>query len=152
MSESFESAMAKVNYGKYIDQIQEEIRKAMADVGPGRTPQEVDAIQKRLQDLIRNQAKVLSKEVGFVGNHVMVLMMATSIIATAWVSFTLRREASDMSKSPEDRLGTVEVLDALELALGKVVAAASSYAERYSGAQAAGAQVQHQSESEPRST
>ncbi len=135
MSESFESALEKVDYGKYINQIQDELKRTMAELGPGKKPEEVEAIQERLQALIRKQARELSKEVGLLGNHVMVFMMATSIIATAWVSFTLRREASDLGKAPEDRLATIEMLDALDLALAKVVHAASSYADRYPGAQ-----------------
>ncbi len=135
MSESFESALEKVDYGRYISQIQDELGKVTGEVGPGKKPEEVEAIQERLQALIRKQARELSKEVGLLGNHVMVFMMATSIIATAWVSFTLRRETSDLAKAPEDRLATIEMLDALDLALAKVVHAASNYADRYPGAQ-----------------
>lgn len=131
MSESFESALGKVNYGKYIDQIQAELKKAKAEIGPGKTPQEVEAVQGRIQALISKQSLQLAKEVGFFGDHVMVYMTAMSIISTAWISFTLRRETSDLSKSPEDRLATIEMLDSLNLALGRVIEAASTYADRY---------------------
>ena len=131
MSESFQSALGRVNYGKYIDQIQAEFKRAVADIGPGKTPREVEAIQARIQELMARQAKDLAREVGFLGNQAMVYMMATSIIATAWVSFTLRRETIDMGKSPEDRLATIEVYDALGSALGNVIQAASDYADRY---------------------
>jgi len=131
MSESFRTALEKVNYAKYINQIQDELENTLAEVGPGRTPQQVEATQERLQALIRRQTKDLAKEVGFLGNHVMIFMTATAIISTAWVAFTLRRETSDMTKAPEDRLSTIEVYDALQLALGKVIEGASQYADRF---------------------
>jgi hypothetical protein len=146
MSESFQSALEKVNYGKYIDQIQEELKMIIAQVGPGKNSKEVEATQERLQALIRTQSKELAKEVGFRGDHVTIFMTATAIIATAWVSFALRRETSDMSKSPEDRLANIEMFDALELALGKVIQAASGYADRYPGTPAAGAPQDQQTE------
>jgi ATP phosphoribosyltransferase regulatory subunit HisZ len=38
----------------------------------------------------------------------------------------------NLSKSPEDRLATMEMFDALDLALGNVVRAGSQYADQYS--------------------
>jgi hypothetical protein len=138
MSESFETILSRVDYGKYIDEIQSELNKAFTEVGPGRTPKEVEGVQERLQAVIRRQSLQLAREVGFRGNHVMVFMTATSIIATAWVSFALRRETLDLSKSPEDRLGTVEMLGALDLALRRVIEAAGDYAENYEEPSAGG--------------
>ena len=129
MSESFSAAIGKVNYGRYIDEIEEELAKSTTLAGPGRTPQQVEAIQQGLCDLIRRQAKELAKEVGFSGSHVLVFMTATAIISTAWISFALRRETSDLSKSPEDRLSLVEMLDSLEIAFEKVISSAESYAD-----------------------
>lgn len=139
MSESFQAALAKVNLGKYIDQVQDELRRAIADIGPGKTPGEVQAIQARMQDLIRRQSMELAREVGFLGNQSMVFMLSNSIISTAWVAFSLRREASDLSKSPEDRLAVIEMLDSLAGAMADLVQEGSDYADRYSGPGAAGA-------------
>lgn len=136
MSESFESALEQVNYAKYIDEIQAELRRARDEIGPGRTPGEVEAIQGRLQVLFRRQAAQLAKEVGLLGNQMMVFMTAMSVLSTAWVSFALRRETTDLTKSPEDRLATLQMLDALQFALGKVIQAAGSYADRYQPAPA----------------
>ena len=133
MSETFQSALSKVDLGKYIDQIQEELRRAIADIGPGKTPGEVEAIQARIQELIRRQSMELAKEVGFHGNQAMALMLSSSIISTAWVAFSLRREASDLSKSPEDRLVILEMLDSLANALADVVQEGDSHADRYTG-------------------
>jgi hypothetical protein len=138
MSESFETILSKVNYGKYIDEIQSELEKAVAEAGPARTPKDVERIQERLQAVIRRQSLQLAREAGFRGNHVMVFMTATSILATAWVSFALRRETLDLTKSPEDRLGTIEMLGALDLALGRVIEAAGDYADRYQPSPAGG--------------
>jgi hypothetical protein len=133
LSESFQRALEKVNYGKYIDAIQDELRRTLGEVGPARTPAQVEETQTRLQALIRKLSRDLAKDVGLFGDHIMVLMTATAIITTAWVSFTLRRETSDLSKSPEDRLAMIEVLDALDLAFGKVIESASNYADSYPG-------------------
>ena len=129
MSESFPAAVGRASYGKYIDQIQEELVKILSEVGPGRTPQEVEATQTRLQELIRKQSKELAKDIGFSGNHVLVFMTSTAIIATAWVSFALRRETSDLSKSPEDRLALLEMLESLSLALQRVIEASTRHAD-----------------------
>jgi hypothetical protein len=129
MSESFPAAVGRASYGKFIDQIQEELVKILSEVGPGRTSQEVEATQTRLQELIRKQSKELAKEIGFSGNHVLVFMTTTAIIATAWVSFALRRETSDLSKSPEDRLALLEMLESLNLALQRVIEASTRHAD-----------------------
>jgi len=133
VSESFQAALARVNLGKYIDQIQDELRRAIADIGPGKTPGEVEAIQARIQDLIRRQSVELAREVGFLGNQSMVFMLSNSIISTAWVAFSLRREASNLSKSPEDRLAVIEMLDSMANALADLVQEGSDYADRYGG-------------------
>jgi len=151
MNESFQSALEKVNFGKYIDQIQEELRRAISEVGPGKTPGEVEAIQSRLQDLLRRQSKEIAKEVGFAGNQAISFMITTSIISTAWVSFALRRETLDLAKSPEDRLATMEMFDSLDLALGSVVRAGSDYAEGYPGPRAGAKTQQEGSENKPSS-
>jgi len=133
VSESFKSALEKVDFGRYIDEIQEALRKAIAEVGPGRNPQEIEEVQQRLQALLRKQSTDLAKEAGLLGNQAMVFMLSSAIISTAWVSFALQRETSDLSKSPEDRLATIELFDALENALGSVIQAGAGYAERYAG-------------------
>jgi len=138
LSESFQSALGKVDYGKYVDEIQNELKRAVTEIGPGRTQGEVEAIQARLQDRIRRQSMELAREVGFLGNQAMVFMLSNSIISTAWVAFTLRRETSDMTASPEDRLALMDMFDSLANVLAEVIQEGSRYADRY-GASAEGA-------------
>lgn len=126
---SFRAAVEKINLGRYIDQIQEELKSAFAEVGPGKTPNEVESIQQRLQELMRKQSADLAKELGVSGNHVLVFMTATAILSTAWISFALKKETSDLSKSPEDRLEMMEMFDALGLALGNVITKAGNHAD-----------------------
>ena len=139
MSETFQAALARVDLGKYIDQIQDELSRAKTDIGPGKTPGEVEATQARIQELIRRQSMSLAREIGFSGDQAMVLMLSNSIISTAWVSFTLRRETMDLSRSPEDRLAVIEMLDSLSNALADVIQEGNSYADRYRGNGAKGA-------------
>jgi exonuclease V gamma subunit len=129
MSSSFTAAVEKVNYGNYIDQVQEELKSAIAELGPGKTPQQVESIQMRLQGLMRKQSMELAQELGISGNHVLVFMASTAIISTAWLSFALKKETSDLSKSPEDRLELMEMLDALGTALSNVIAKAGNHAD-----------------------
>ena len=131
MSESFQTVLARVDLGKYVDQIQNELKRAIADIGPGRTPGEIEAIQARIQDLIRRQSMELARELGFSGNQAMVFMLSNSIISTAWVAFSLRREASDLSKSPEDRIAVIEMLDSMSNAMADVIQEGSDHADRY---------------------
>ena len=131
VSESFQSRLGRVDYGKYINQIQDELKRAIADIGPGRTPGEVEAIQARLQECIRRQSIELTREVSFLGNQAFVFMLSNSILSTAWVAFTLKRETSDLSISPEDRLALMEMFDALANALSDVIQQGSDYADRY---------------------
>jgi hypothetical protein len=129
MSSSFTAAVEKVNYGRYIDQVQEELKRALAEVGPGKTPEQVESIQMRLQELMRKQSMELAQELGISGNHVLVFMASTAIISTACLSFALKKETSDLSKSPEDRLELMEMLDALGTALSNVIAKAGNHAD-----------------------
>jgi hypothetical protein len=129
MSESFPAAVGRVNYGKYIDQLQDEIKKAVAEAGPGRTPKEFDAVEMRVQETVRKQSKDIAKELGLSGSHMLVFMTTMALVSTAWVSFMLRRETSDLSKSPEDRLALIEMLESLNIALRNVIDAASTYAD-----------------------
>ena len=137
MSETFQAALSRVDLGRYIDEIQKELKRAVTDIGPGKTPGEIEAIQVRIQDSIRRQSMELAKEVGFLGNQAMVFMLSNSIISTAWVAFSLRREASDLAKSPEDRLAVIEMLDSMANAMSDVIQEGSNYADSY-GAPAAG--------------
>ena len=131
MNESFQGALQRVNYGKYINQIQDELKHALDDIGPGKTPGEVEATQARLQELIRKQAREVARDVGLTGSHVLVFMTGVAIISTAWVSFALRRGTSDLARTPEERLATVELLDSLNLALGSVIESATRLADNY---------------------
>ena len=129
MSESFPAAVGRANYGKYIDEIQDELKRIFEEVGPGKTPGEVDQTQTRIQELIKKQTKELAKEVGFSGDHVLVFMTANAIISTAWLSFALRRKTSNLSQSPEDRLALLEMLESLNLALQAVIDASVKHAD-----------------------
>jgi len=131
VSESFQSVLRRVDLGKYIDEIEQELKRATLDIGPGKTAGEVEAIQGRLQTLIRKQSMQLAKEAGFQGNQATAFMLSNSIISTAWVAFTLRRETSDLSESPEDRLAIIEMFDALANTLADVIQEGSNYADRY---------------------
>jgi hypothetical protein len=127
MSESFPGLIGKVNYAKYIDEIQEEIRRISAY--PMKSPQDVESAEKILQDLIRRQSAEISREMGLAGSQIFVFMLSVALISTAWVSYTLRRETSDLSKSPEDRLALIDMFESMNIALENVINEASRHAD-----------------------
>jgi hypothetical protein len=129
MSEAFSAAVGRINFNKYIEELEAEISRILDDVGPGKTADQIDVTHLRIQELIRKQTKQLAKELGLAGNHVLVFMAASTILTTAWLSFALRRETSDLSKSPEDRLALSDMLNSFEIALAQVIASASNYAD-----------------------
>ena len=135
--------------GKYIDQIQEELKRAITDIGPGKTPGEVEAIQARIQDLSRRQSVELARELGLLSNQVMTFILSNSIISTAWVAFSLRREASDLSKSPEDRLAVIEMLDSLANVMADLIQQGSNHADSYGGTGVEGPTAEGTSKAQP---
>ncbi len=131
MSEAFPIAVGKLDLRKYIDQIQEELKNIVREIGPGKTQQEVEASQARLQTLLRRQAQQIATELGLSGNHIFVFMVASTILSAAWVSFTVKRQIDDISKPFEERITLTDMLNSLELAMGNVISASTSYAEVY---------------------
>ena len=129
MSETLPTVLARIDLKKYIDQMEDELKKTLEQAGPGKTPQEKEQTRSSLQALIRSQADSLAKELGLSGSHVLVFMIASTILTTAWVSFALRRETLDLSKTFEDRLTLTDMLNALELALSGAIATGSNYAD-----------------------
>ncbi len=129
MSEAFPSVVAKVDIRKYIDQMEEEMSNIAVEAGPGKTPQEVEAAQTRIQALLRKQSQELSKELGVSGSHVLVFMLSSTILTTAWLSFAIKRETLDMSKPFDRRITLTDMLNSLDLAIANIIAAGSNYAD-----------------------
>lgn len=98
MSDAFDVSLGKVDLQKYVDQLQDELTKILKEVGPGKTEEEAEAGKKRLEDLLRKQAVSLAKETGVRGNFAFVFMLMSSVLTTAFTSFTIRRIMNDMSK------------------------------------------------------
>jgi hypothetical protein len=131
LSEAFPTAVGRLELKKYIDQIQDELTKIATEVGPGKTPQEIEHAQERLQTLLRKQAQQIAREMGVEGNHMFLFMVASSILSTAWASFYIKRQMNDLSRSFEERLALTDMLNSLQLALGNVITESTGYAEVY---------------------
>jgi hypothetical protein len=131
MSEALPKAVDRLDAKKYIDQMQDELKKIARDVGSGRTPEEVEKAQTRLQNLLRKQSQEIAKELGLTGNHIFVFMIASTLLTTAWTSFYIRTQMDDISKPFEERIRLTDMLNSLELALGNVISAGTRYAEVY---------------------
>jgi len=131
MSETFDVALQRVDLNKYIDEIEEELRKVSRDVGPGRTEAEMEAGKKRIEDLIRRQATVLGKETATGGNYVFVYMLMSSVLTTAWTSFAIKRGMLDLQRPFEDRLRLEELLGSLGVTLSGVISKSAEHADMY---------------------
>jgi hypothetical protein len=131
MSEALPKAVDRLDVKKYIDEMQDELKKIAQDVGSGRTPQEVEEAQTKLQSLLRKQSQKMVKELGLTGNHIFVFMIASTLLTTAWTSFYIRRQMDDISKPFEERIKLTDMLNSMELALGNVISASTRYAEVY---------------------
>ncbi len=58
-------------------------------------------------------------------------MTALTILTTAWVSFAVKRQATDISKPFEQRLAFDEMLNSFYLVLSEVVDGGMAYADTY---------------------
>ncbi len=131
MSQPLHATIGNVDFKRYIDELEEEMKKVLAEVGPGKNQGQIDAGQARIQELLRKQAMEVAKRMQVSGSYVFVSMLGMSMLTTAWISFALKRGEIDMSRSFDDRIALTEMLDSLELALSKAIAAGSDAAEMY---------------------
>ena len=131
MSDVFDVSLSKVDLSKYVDELQEELSKILKEVGTGKTDAEAEAGKRRIEDLLRQQTTRLAKETGVAGNYVFVFMLMTSIIMTAWTSFTVKRGMLDMTRSFEERLRLEELLSNLPTVLTSVVTRSAEHADMY---------------------
>jgi len=131
MSQAFPNAVGGLDVKKYIDEIQDELKKILESVGPGKTPKEIEETQVRLQALLRKQSQQIAKDLALRGNHVFLFMTASAIITTAWAAFYIRRQMDDMERPFEERITLTDLLNSLQIAMGNVIQAGTSYAEIY---------------------
>ena len=121
----------------YVDELQEEITKILAEVGPGRTELEIQAGMSRLQALVGKQSKRLTSELGLGGDYMLLYMLTSGMISLAWSAFYLRRIMLDVKKPFDQRLEMIELQNSLGDAISSLLLSATSYAELYSEKQSA---------------
>lgn len=131
MSDAFDVSLGKVNLSKYVDELQDEFTKILKEEGPGKTEAEAEAGKRRIGDLLRKQAVSLAKETGVMGNYALVFMLMSSILMTAWTSFTIKRTMLDTTRPFEERLRLEELLSSLPVALSGVVSRSAEHADMY---------------------
>jgi hypothetical protein len=131
LSDAFDVSLGKVSLSKYVDELQDELSKIFKEVGPGKTEAETEAGKKRIEDLLRKQAASLAKETGVVGNYALVFMLMSSILMTAWTSFTIKRTMIDTTRPFEERLRLEELLSGLPVALSGVITRSAEHADMY---------------------
>jgi len=131
LSDVFDVSLGKVNLEKYVDELQDELTKILKDVGTGKTEAEAEAGKKRIEDILRKQTASLAKETGVGGNYVFVFMLMSSILLTAWTSFTIKRGMIDMARPFEERLRLEELLSNLPVVLSGVISRSAEHADMY---------------------
>lgn len=135
MSDAFDVSLGKVDLSKYVDELADELTRIVKEVGPGKTEAEVQAgkkrIEGRIEDLLGRQAASLAKETGVVGNYALVFMLMSSILMTAWTSFTIKRTLLDTTRPFEERLRLEELLSNLPVALSQAISRSAEHADMY---------------------
>lgn len=131
MSDVFDVSLGKVDLSKYVDELQDELSRIVKEVGPGKTEGEAEVGKRRIEDLLRKQSTKLAKETGVGGNYAFVFMLMTSILMTAWASFTIKRGMIDMTRPFEERLRLEELLSNLPTVLSAVISKSAEHADMY---------------------
>jgi hypothetical protein len=132
LSDAFDVSLGKVSLLKYVNELQDELSAILKEVGPGKTEAEMEEGKKRIEDLLRKQAASLAKETGVTGNYAFTFMLMSSILMTAWTSFTIKRTMIDTTRPFEERLRLEELLSSLPLALSAVISKSAEHADMYS--------------------
>lgn len=131
MSEALDSSLERVDLSKYIDQLEEEFAKIPKEVGQGKAAAEFEEGKKRIETLLLKQTAELAEEVGVRGNRVLVFMLMSSVLTTAWTAFEIKRGMIDMTRPFEERLRLEELLSSLGVVLSKVVTKSAEHADMY---------------------
>lgn len=131
MSDVFDVSLGKVDLSKYVDELQDELSRIVKEVGPGKTEGEAEVGKRRIEDLLRKQSTKLAKETVVGGNYAFVFMLMTSILMTAWASFTIKRGMIDMTRPFEERLRLEELLSNLPTVLSAVISKSAEHADMY---------------------
>lgn len=131
LSDAFDVSLGKVDLSKYVNELQDELTRIIKEVGPGKTEAEKEAGKRRIEDLLGKQAVSLTKETGVVGNYAFTFMLMSSILMTAWISFTIKRTMLDTTRPFEERLRLEELLSSLPVALSEVISRSAEHADMY---------------------
>lgn len=131
MSEAFDAAMRRVDLSKYIDELEEEIARILKGTSTAKTDAEMEAGKRRIEEILRKQAVSLAAETGVRGNYVLVFMLMSSVLTTAWVAFATKRGMIDMNRPFEDRLRLEELLGSLGLVITEVTSKSAEHADMY---------------------
>jgi hypothetical protein len=131
LSDAFDVSLGKVDLSKYVDELQDELLRIVKEVGPGKTEAEMETGKKRIEELLGRQAASLAKETGVVGNYAFTFMLMSSILMTAWTSFTIKRTMLDTTRPFEERLRLEELLTNLPVALSEVISRSAEHADMY---------------------
>jgi hypothetical protein len=130
LSDAFDVTLGKVSLSKYVDELANEL-EILKGMGSGKTEAEAEAGKKRIEELLRKQAASLAKETGVVGNYAFTFMLMSSILMTAWTSFTIKRTLLDTTRPFEERLRLEELLSSLPVALSEVISRSAEHADMY---------------------
>ena len=114
----------------YIDEIQVEVDRLRKGEKP-KTQSEWEVELERLQAILRDQSRRLSRELGMAGDPSMLLMLLSGVLSVAWAAFAVRMSSTDEKRPFEQRIELIDLLAALPTGLSSVVERASEYADIY---------------------
>jgi hypothetical protein len=129
LSEGFSSKIQGVDFKPYLDELEAAIAKAL-DATP-RTDAQWDVTFSSVEAVISSQSRRLAKQLGMAGDPMLLFMLTSGMLITAWSAFAVRRVSLDTSSEFESRLEMEELVNSLSNSYTDLIGRAAAYAEIY---------------------
>lgn len=121
----------RIDFKKYIDEIQAEIGITVKEVGIGSTEDEKEKGRDRLQAKLKILSQRLASELGLVGDYNIIFMLTLSMITTAWATFILKAKSLDQRRPAPERSVMGKMVECMSNSFKEIIAQAISYGEIY---------------------
>ena len=121
----------RIDFRKYIDEIQNTIAETAREVGIGKTKRERWRGKRRLARKIMDLSERLAAELGMGGDYNIVYMLTTGMITSAWATFILKAKSLDKRRPPEYRVAMRRMVEDMADAYDEILRQAVDYGKIY---------------------
>jgi len=129
-SESFSSAVQRIDLRPYIDELEVEMSRLARGEKP-KTASEWELELGRIQGLVRDQSRRLARDLGMAGDPTMLFMLLSGVISVAWAAFAIKISSVDETRPFDQRIDMLDLLAALPGGISTLIDKSSSYADIY---------------------